>query len=70
MGAGVLRSGERAVTVVGSAAVVGRAVARPEPARVFNVEVSQEHAHFVGEAGLWAQNPCLTDPCINPRLMS
>jgi hypothetical protein len=56
VGAGVLRSGERVVTVDGSAAVVERVVARPEPAGVFNVEVSREHNYFVGEAGLWAHN--------------
>ena len=54
---GELRPGEQLQTNTGIT-VVARVHPRAERTPVYNVEVSRYHTYFVGEAGVWAHNPC------------
>jgi hypothetical protein len=55
--AGELKSGEQLQSLSG-VAVVARIQPRTERASVYNVEVSRYHTYFVGDASVWAHNPC------------
>lgn len=57
MASGELRPGEQLQTNTGIT-VVARVHPRAERTPVYNVEVSRYHTYFVGEAGVWAHNPC------------
>lgn len=54
---GELKSGERLQSANGIA-IVARVEPRAERTPVYNVEVSRYHTYFVGDAGVWAHNPC------------
>lgn len=54
---GDLQPGERLKSTNG-VAVVTRVEHRAARATVYNVEVSRYHTYFVGDAGVWAHNPC------------
>jgi hypothetical protein len=59
-----LRPGECLETATGLVAIVGRVEPRTEQATVYNVEVSQYHTYFVGDAAVWAHNPCQIAPSL------
>lgn len=52
-----LEPGERLTTTHG-VAVVARVQHCAERFKVYNIEVSQNHTYFVGDAQVWAHNPC------------
>lgn len=56
--AGDLQPGERLETATGEMAIVERVESCAGRATVYNVEISRYHTYFVGEAQVWAHNPC------------
>jgi hypothetical protein len=63
---GEVQPGERLQAVDGTVSV-DRVVPRPGRSKVFNVEVSRYHTYFVGDAAIWAHNPCKLSPDVRPR---
>jgi hypothetical protein len=65
---GELRVGEQLRSAEGIA-IVASVAPRPERAPVHNVEINLHHTYFVGEAKVWAHNPCTVTSKIRDKAL-